>query len=257
MAAIPEALAESELFGHARGAFTDASRARVGQIPAAQGGTLFLDEVGDMPKALQAKLLRVLQDRSVTPVGGGPPQTVDVRIIAATHRNLEQMVRSGEFREDLYYRLDVIPVELPPLRARREDVPLLADHFREEANQRTGRNVPPFPPEVLLRLCAYDWPGNTRQLENTVERLVLVAADRAVTVEDLPPNLRSDVIDLNAGLLDLPPAGIDLRQLLNQLEERFIEQALRRTGGNRHRAAELLGMNRTTLVEKLRRRAGV
>jgi DNA-binding NtrC family response regulator len=254
MAAIPEALAESELFGHAKGAFTGAERARHGKFRAAHRGTLFLDEVGDMPKGLQAKLLRALQDRSVVPVGGNEPIAVDVRVIAATHRNLEQMVREGHFREDLYYRLDVIPIEVPPLRERREDVAQLADHFRQEFNARNNRNVPAFSPEVLLRLSAYEWPGNVRQLENTIERLVLLAGSRPVTLEDLPPNLRGDVVDINAGLLDLPPSGVDLRLLLAQLEERFIDQALQRTGGNKNRAAELLGMNRTTLVEKLRRR---
>jgi two-component system, NtrC family, response regulator AtoC len=254
MAAIPETLAESELFGHFKGAFTGAERTRAGKFRAAHGGTLFLDEIGDMPKGLQAKVLRALQERAVVPIGGTEAVPVDVRIIAATHRNLEHMVREGQFREDLYYRLDVIPIELPPLRERREDVALLAEHFRDEFNARNGRNVPAFSPEVLLQLSAYGWPGNVRQLENTIERLVVVAGSRPVTLEDLPPNLRGDVVDINAGLLDLPPSGVDLRMLLAQLEERFIDQALQRTGGNKNRAAELLGMNRTTLVEKLRRR---
>ncbi len=255
MAALPESLAESELFGHTRGAFTGADQSRRGKILSAQGGTLFLDEVGDIPKALQAKLLRFLQERQIQPVGGAAPVDVDVRLIAATHRNLEEMVRVGEFREDLFYRLDVIPIDMPPLRERREDVPLLAEHFRRELNARIGRSVAGFSPDVLMRLCAFDWPGNVRQLENTIERLVLLANNRFVNVDDLPPSLRGDVVDENVGLLDLPPSGVDLRSLLTQLEDRFISQALQRTGGNKNRAAELLGMNRTTLVEKLRRRS--
>jgi DNA-binding NtrC family response regulator len=254
MAAIPEALAETELFGHERGAFTDAGRSQSGKFRAAQGGTLFLDEIGDMPKGLQAKLLRTLEERVVHPVGGGPGVPIDVRLVAATHRNLEQLVADGDFREDLYYRLDVLPIELPPLRERRSDIPSLAEHFRDELNAENGRCVPGFTPEVLLRLSSFDWPGNVRQLENTIERLVLTAGNRTITVEDLPPALRGDVVDISAGSLDLPESGVDLRMLLSQLEERFIDQALLRTGGNKNRAAELLGMNRTTLVEKLRRR---
>ncbi len=254
MAAIPESLAESELLGHTKGAFTGADKARLGKVLAAQNGTLFLDEIGDMPKSLQGKLLRVLQEREVMQVGGSHPVPVEVRVIAATHRNLEQMVQDGSFREDLFYRLDVIPIDVPALRDRREDIALLAEHFRQEINAVDRRSVPGFTPEVMEVLCSHDWPGNVRQLENTIERLVLVAGNRMVTVDDLPPNLRTDVVDLNAGMVDLPPSGVDLRMLLHQLEERLIGQALERTGGNRNRAAELLGMNRTTLVEKLRRR---
>jgi DNA-binding NtrC family response regulator len=254
MAAIPEALAESELFGHVRGAFTGADKARTGRLVAAHRGTLFFDEIGDMPRALQAKLLRVLQERVVTPVGGTDGIPVDVRVVAATHRNLEAMVQDGTFREDLFYRLDVIPIEIPPLRERRQDIPALAEHFRNEVNAREGRSVRGFALDVMQRLCSYDWPGNVRELENLIERLVVVAAGRMVMIEDLPPALRTNVIDLESGTLELPASGVDLRTLLAQLEERLIGQALERTGGNKNRAAELLGMNRTTLVEKLRRR---
>jgi len=254
MAAIPEALAESELFGHVRGAFTGADKPRTGRLVAANKGTLFFDEIGDMPRALQAKLLRVLQERTVTPVGGSENLPVDVRVIAATHRNLEQMVQDGTFREDLFYRLDVIPIEIPPLRERRQDIPALAEHFRNEVNAREGRSVRGFALDVMQRLCSYDWPGNVRELENLIERLVVVAAGRMVMIEDLPPALRTNVIDLESGTLELPATGVDLRTLLAQLEEKLIGQALERTGGNKNRAAELLGMNRTTLVEKLRRR---
>jgi DNA-binding NtrC family response regulator len=254
MAAIPEALAESELFGHVRGAFTGADKPRTGRFVAAHRGTLFFDEIGDMPRALQAKLLRVLQERVVTPVGGSEGIPVDVRIIAATHRNLEAMVQDGTFREDLFYRLDVIPIEIPPLRERRQDIPALAEHFRNEVNAREGRSVRGFALDVMQRLCSYDWPGNVRELENLIERLVVVAAGRMVMIEDLPSALRTNVIDLESGTLELPATGVDLRTLLAQLEEKLIGQALERTGGNKNRAAELLGMNRTTLVEKLRRR---
>jgi len=254
MAALPRELAESELFGHVRGAFTGAERNRVGRFAAAEGGTIFFDEIGDMPRALQAKLLRVIQDRAVTPVGGGDAIPMDARIIAATHRNLEEMVADGSFREDLYYRLEVVPIEVPPLRLRRSDVPDLAEHFRREINAREGRSVPGFTSDVIEKLTAHHWPGNVRELENLVERLVIVAGNRPVALRDLPAGMRLDTFDLDGGHLDLPLAGVDLRTLLAQLEDRLIGQALVRTGGNKNRAAELLGMNRTTLVEKLRRR---
>jgi two-component system, NtrC family, response regulator AtoC len=253
MAAIPEPLAEAELFGHVRGAFTGAERPRQGRLLAANGGTLFLDEIGEMPRSLQAKLLRVLQEREVTPVGGGTPVPIDVRFIAATHRDLEEMIEDHRFREDLYYRLDVVPIEVPPLRARRDDIPALVDHFRREMNARERRSVPGFSPEVMQRLTAYDWPGNVRELENLVERLVVLAGSRMVSMGDLPPHLRTEVIDLES-TMDLPVDGVDLRILLTELEDNLIAQALERTGGNRNRAADLLRLNRTTLVEKLRRR---
>ena len=254
MAAIPESLAESELFGHVRGAFTGADKARTGRFVAANHGTLFFDEIGEMPRALQAKLLRVLQERVVYPVGASEGVPVDVRVIGATHRDLEAMVRDGTFREDLFYRLDVIPIDIPPLRERRQDIPAMAEHFRTEVNAREGRQVSGFSLEVMQRLCSYDWPGNVRELENLIERMVVVASGRMVVADDLPPHFRTSVLDLDAGVLELPPAGVDLRTLLAQLEEKLIGQALERTGGNKNRAAELLGMNRTTLVEKLRRK---
>jgi DNA-binding NtrC family response regulator len=254
MAAIPEPLAEAELFGHVRGAFTGAERARLGRIAVAHGGTLFLDEIAEVPRSVQAKLLRVLQEREVTPVGGGAAIPVDVRVIAATHRDLEAMVADGRFREDLYYRLDVVPIEIPPLRERRQDIPALAEHFRREVNAREGRSVPGFALDVMQRLSHYDWPGNVRELENLVERVVVVAGTRMVVMKDLPSHLRTQILDLEQAALDLPSDGVDLRILLTEIEERFIAEALERTGGNRNRAAELLRLNRTTLVEKLRRR---
>ena len=254
MAAIPESLAEAELFGHEKGAYTGAERARAGKFVAAEGGTLFFDEVGELPLSLQAKLLRVLQDREITPVGGNHGRAIDVRLIAATHRNLEEMVAEGTFREDLFYRLEVVPLEIPPLRERREDIPVLADHFRLVVNAREGRTVPPFSPAVIERFTAHDWRGNVRELEHLVERLVVVVGDREVSISDLPPYMRLGLVDLEQGLPQLPPQGVDLRLFLTQLEDRFITQALERASGNKNRAAELLGINRTTLVEKLRRR---
>ena len=254
LAAIPESLAESELFGHVQGAFTGADRARVGRMVAANGGTLFFDEVGEMPRSLQAKLLRVLQERVLTPVGGSEAIPIDVRVIAASQRDLEAMIADGRLREDLYYRLDVLPIELPPLRARRADIPALAEHFRAEINAREGRSVPGFGLDVMQRLTHYDWPGNVRELANLVERLVVVAGTRMVVMGDLPCHLLTHVPNLQRAALDLPADGVDLRILLDEIEDHLIAEALSRSRGNRNRAAELLGLNRTTLVEKLRRR---
>ncbi len=255
LAALPEPLAEAELFGQVGGAFTDVDKPRSGRMLAAHGGTLFLDEIGEMPRSAQAKLLRVLQERTVTPVGGGGQAVaIDVRVIAATHRDLDELIADGRFRADLYYHLDVVPLEIPPLRARREDVPALAEHFRGEVNAREGRNVPGFALDVMRRFTHYGWPGNVRELENLVERLVVLAGTRLVVMDDLPPHLRTQVVDLRRAALDLPEGGVDLRMFLTELEERFIAEALERTGGNRCRAAELLGINRSTLCEKLRRR---
>jgi two-component system, NtrC family, response regulator AtoC len=245
LAQLYEPLVESELFG---------SAGQPGRIVQAQGGTLFLDEVASLPLPLQERLLRVLCERMVSPCGDGPAVAIDLRVIASSSDDLEQLVRNGALRDDLYYRLDVIPIEVPTLRDRKEDVPLLADYFRRETNARGGLTVPAFSAEVVSRLSGYDWPGNIRQLETTVERLVNLAGDRPVTLIDLPTNLRADALDLGIDTLDLPPYGVDVRLLLARLEDRLIGQALERTGGNKNRAAELLGMNRTTLVEKLRRR---
>jgi DNA-binding NtrC family response regulator len=254
LAALPESLAEAELFGHLPGAFTGATRARTGRLAAAHGGTLFLDEIGEMPRCLQAKLLRVLQEREAAPVGGGQPVPVDVRVVAATSSDLEAMIADGRFREDLYYRLDVVPLEIPPLRARREDIPALVEHFRREVNARESRSVPGFALDVMQRLAHYDWPGNVRELENLVERVVVMAGSRMVVMQDLPSQMRTQVMDLERAARDLPTAGVDLPLLLGEIEQRLIAEALERAGGDPDRAAELLGLHRTTLVEKLRRR---
>jgi two-component system, NtrC family, response regulator AtoC len=247
---LPEPVADAVLFG--AGPF--GTENSTGQILAAQHGTLFLSEIGDLPRGLQAKMLRLLQDREISPPDGSVRIPLDLRVITADSRSLEPMVREGTFHDGLYYSLNVIPIEVPPLRARKEDIELLTDYFRRHVNAREGRSVPAFSPELLKRLCSYDWPGNVRQLELITEKLVRAAGNRAVTTNDLPPTLRTDVTDLGVGIVELPPFGVDLRLLLTQLEDRLIGQALQRTGGNKNRAAELLGMNRTTLVEKLRRR---
>jgi two-component system, NtrC family, response regulator AtoC len=217
------------------------------KLAQAEHGTLFIDEIANLSRELQIGLLRLIRNPDSR-------HRADVRIVAATARNLETSVREGAFIEDLYYRLNIIPIEIPPLRERLEDVPILAEHFRRVANAIHGRNTPPFPPDLLVRLSECPWPGNVRQLENVVDRLVATAKDRGATVYDLPASLRTDVKSLGGAIVDLPPHGLDLRLLLTQLEDRLIGQALERTNGNKNRAAELLGMNRTTLVEKLRRR---
>ncbi|MGD0837877.1 MAG: sigma-54 dependent transcriptional regulator [Polyangia bacterium] len=218
-----------------------------GKLQEARHGTLFIDEIAHLSSELQVALLRLLRDPARR-------EDADVRVVAATRENLERAVRDGELIEDLYYRLNIIPIEIPPLRERVEDIPILVEHFRLSANAFRGREAPPFPPEVLVRLGELPWPGNVRQLESVVADLVTAARDRPVTVYDLPASLRTDVKSLGPGIVDLPAHGVDLRLLLTQLEQRLIGQALERTGGNKNRAAELLGLNRTTLVEKLRRR---
>ncbi len=260
-AAIPADLLESELFGHARGAFTGASQARLGKFASADGGTIFLDEIGEMPLGLQAKLLRVIQEREITPVGEVRPRKIDVRFVAATHRDLEELAEAGRFREDLLYRLSVIPVELPPLEARRSDIPLLVEAFTERANRRRGRQVSGWSDEAMAMLQAYDWPGNVRQLENVVERVVLLKRSGLVEPSDLPRRIRervgpSDTLSA-LGRPALPEEGLDLRDAVERFENALILQALERSGWNKSRAAEILGMNRTTLVEKLKKRKDV
>jgi DNA-binding NtrC family response regulator len=240
-------LTAAEMFGSTHTSAKGAAVSSIGKLQEAAHGTLFVDEIANLPRELQVSLLRLVRDPASR-------SRADVRIVAATTKNLEQSVREGAFIEDLYYRLNIIPIEIPPLRERLEDIPILVEHFRRSANAFRGRETPPFPPDVLVRLGEFPWPGNVRQLENVVANLVIAAKDRGVTVYDLPASLRTDVKALGPAIVDLPPHGVDLRMLLTQLEDRLIGQALERTGGNKNRAAELLGMNRTTLVEKLRRR---
>jgi len=255
-AAIPENLLESELFGHVRGAFTGATSGRVGRFAAANGGTLFLDEIGELPIALQAKLLRALQEKEITPVGDVRSQKVDVRIVTATNRSLEDMVAAGQFREDLLYRLNVIPIELPALRERKGDVPELCAHFLHRTNRKRGRDVHGITAEAMAALVAYDWPGNVRELENTVERMVVLRSEGELGLDDLPRNIRraADATGGRGGDPTLPEDGIDLRDAVEQFENALILQALERTGWNKNQAAAILRMNRTTLVEKLKKK---
>jgi two-component system response regulator AtoC len=254
--AIPETLLEAELFGHVKGAFTGAVANRPGRFEMAHRGTLFLDEIGTMPIPLQAKLLRALQQREVERLGEARPIRIDVRVLAATNANLDEMVKQGTFREDLFYRLNVIPIQLPPLRDRRDDVPLLV---RDMLLRLGAQSVPPrtdvtFSQDAMRRLMAFDWPGNIRQLENTVERALALSPGRTqIDVSVLPPDVRGDRPDERGASLPLPEAGFDLERELATVEHVYIAQALARTDQNRSRAADLLGVKRTTLVEKVKR----
>ncbi|MBL8942815.1 MAG: sigma-54-dependent Fis family transcriptional regulator, partial [Myxococcales bacterium] len=316
--AIPETLIESELFGHAKGAFSGASSSRDGRFAVADGGTLFLDEIGEMSLAVQVKFLRVLQEQEYVPVGETRPRKCDVRIVAATNRNLEEMAEAGTFREDLYYRLNLIPLHLPPLRERRDDIPALLRHFLDLQTKRRNSRVGAIGDEAMDALCRYAWPGNVRELENAIERMTLLHSGNGVlTVADLPAKIlreaRRDLVALTAVDLDpaasspegriepsassprmrladdgpvapavpspidlvdsvpivlsphprvlaapedflLPDEGLDLRRSVEAFENNLIDQALARTGGNKNQASMLLGLNRTTLVEKLRKR---
>ena len=245
-AAIPETLIESELYGHEKGAFTGADRRREGRFEEAEGGTLLLDEIAAMPLPLQPKLLRVLQERRFSRLGGRGEVDCDVRVVAATNQDLLELAGRGHFREDLFYRLHVVPVELPPLRERREDVPLLAAEFLARASGRHGVEVAPLPPAVLRRLMEHPWPGNVRELANVVERLVLLAEDGRVRVEDLPPELEAAGA---ASGVRLPPQGVDWEAM----EEQLLRQALERSGGNRAAAARLLGLGYKALLYRLRK----
>ena len=252
--AIPENLLESELFGHVKGAFTGAVQTRIGRFEQANSGTIFLDEIGNMPVALQVKLLRVLQEREFERVGGNSTVKVDVRIVAATSSNLEQMVKDGTFREDLYYRLNVIPIDLPPLSERREDIPLLVQRFIEHFCETHKLDLKTISPQVLKALMAYDWPGNVRQLENIVERMVALTANRpALLPADLPAEIQSrDSLNF-VPLIEIPEGGINFQDVVTDMERELILQSLRKTNGNKKLAAKLLNLKRTTLIEKIKR----
>ena len=253
--AIPESLIESELFGHARGAFTGAHAARQGWVAAAEGGTLFLDEVGELPLAVQVKLLRLLQQREYSPVGDSRAVRCDVRIVAATNRDLEAEVAAGRVREDLFYRLNVVHVHLPPLRERADDIEVLARFFLRSSAERAERpSLTALSDEALAALKAYEWPGNIRALENAIERAVLLSDGPTIELGDLPPRVRHAAQSPAGAAQPLPDAGIDLRSAVAEYENDLIRQALVRTGGNKNRAAQLLGLNRTTLVEMLKRK---
>ncbi|MEE4639860.1 MAG: sigma-54 dependent transcriptional regulator [Wenzhouxiangella sp.] len=271
--AIPGELLESELFGHEKGAFTGALTRRRGRFELAEGGTLFLDEIGDMPVGMQVKLLRVLQERSFERVGSSETLRCNVRVIAATHRDIERRIDNGAFREDLYYRLNVFPIQIPPLAERIDDLPILIDHFCAEMDRR-GVGQVRFSPGALAALASYPWPGNVRELGNLVERMTIVSNGREVKADDLPGRYRpdrervsepeEDLAELTGreapvipfeerSLPGLPADGVDLKAYLANIESSLIRQALERTDGTVAHAADLLGLRRTTLVEKIRK----
>lgn len=249
-AALPEALAESELFGHRKGAFTGAVTHNAGRIRSAEGGTLFLDEVGELPLNIQAKLLRFLESGECQAVGESAAVQTNVRVIAATHRDLYEQVQRGAFREDLYYRLNVVPLELPPLRQRREDVPLLLGHLLGEIAARYELDVPHLTDQSLGLLRDYHWPGNVRELRNFCERMVVLLAGREIHPTNLPREMQA-VAGERAAPFALPDSGVRL----DELEQSLIRQALDKAQGNRSRAARLLGLSRDTLLYRLKKYA--
>jgi DNA-binding NtrC family response regulator len=253
---LPASLLASELFGHARGAFTGALRDKPGLFEAADGGTLFLDEIGTASIDLQVKLLRVLQDRAFERVGETKTRTADVRVIAATNADLQAAVAAGRFREDLYWRLNVIAFHLPPLRERPGDVALLAEAFTQRFTRDYAREIQGLEQDCLARLCAYSWPGNVRQLENTIERAVLLCQARSLSVADLPREIGAAPVPAPEARLPAAEPGSPfptLKQALAGPERELIQRALERTGGRRQEAAKLLGINRTTLFNKMRK----
>jgi transcriptional regulator with PAS, ATPase and Fis domain len=259
-AAIPKELMESEIFGHARGAFTGATDRRAGKFELAHGGTLFLDEVGEMELSLQSKLLRVLQERELTPIGDASLVKVDVRIIAATNQDLEAQCKERLFREDLYYRLNVVPLHLPTLAQRRSDITLLCSAFLRQANKRHHRALKGLDAGAAAAMVQYDWPGNIRELHNVIERIaVLKPKDEPITRRDLPANIAGTPAPDSPphAAADprwaLPSEGLDINETLATVETRLTLDALRRSNGNKAKAAELLGLKRTTLVERLKK----
>jgi DNA-binding NtrC family response regulator len=242
-AAIPKDLAENELFGHASGAFTGATKMRTGQLMAASGGTLLMDEIGEMDRQIQAKLLRVLETRTITPVGANSEQPIDVRIVAATHRDLRTLADEGKFREDLYYRLHVVHIDRPPLRQRREDIPLLVNTFLRRLNREHGRDVREVSPEAMGALQGHRWPGNVRELHNVLEGVVVLSRKEVIDLNDLPPDTHRSKASEAAP--QLRPGLI-----LVDLEREAIQQCLKRTEGNRQRSTWLLGISTRTLLRK-------
>ena len=254
--ALPENLLEAELFGHVKGAFTGAFQNRVGRFEQAQGGTLFLDEIGDLPLDLQAKLLRVLQEREFQRLGSSETIRVDIRVVAATNCDLLQRIERGKFREDLYYRLNVVPLHMPPLRRRPGDIPALAGHFVEKVCRLEEIPLKALGPETIERLSGYSWPGNVRQLENAVEMAVALSGDRTMlTPGDFPPAAPVKAAAARPGevpLVPVPDSGLNYEQTVAVIERSILDQALRKTGGNKKAAAEMLGLKRTTLSAKVR-----
>ncbi|MBI3803004.1 MAG: sigma-54-dependent Fis family transcriptional regulator [Nitrospirae bacterium] len=252
--AIPESLLESELFGHEKGAFTGAVTSRMGRFELAEGGTLFLDEISELPLSLQVKLLRVLQERSFERVGGTQTIHVDVRIIAATNQDLERAVEENHFRKDLFYRLNVIPIVMPSLRQRKEDIPLLIAHFIQRLKDKKPHKIEGVSPDAMKLLLDYPWPGNIRELENFIERLVILKQEGFIQPADLPETLTKGQERRLLFQFDLPEEGANFFELVSEFENQLLQQALLKANGVKNRAAQLLRMNRTTLVEKLKRR---
>jgi len=254
--AIPEELLESELFGHIRGAFTGAINSRLGRFQLANGGTLFLDEIGEMSPKLQVKLLRVLQERKFEPVGSDRAVQVDVRVVAATNRDLHIAVREGKFREDLFYRLNVLPLHLPSLREREGDIPLLVHYFLEMHGRRKGKSLTQVDEQAMAVVEQYRWPGNVREVENLVERLIVLNEDGIIRVGDLPDYIVHNTVPSQptTANVSLPATGVDLDGFLENIENGFIQQALQRSRGNKTLAAALLKLNRTTFIERLRKK---
>ncbi len=254
--AIPENLLESELFGHVKGAFTGATAAKVGKFEAANGGTIFLDEIGDMSPDLQVKLLKVLEEQEFEPVGACKTIKVDVRIIAATHRDLEEEVQKGQFREDLFYRLYVIPIRLPALRQRKEDIPLLAEHFLDRLNNTKATNIQGITDDAMQILQNHDWPGNVRELANLLERLAVLKGEGYIQRHDLPEKMagaKARASSLPLPDCDIGEEGISLSTAVSEFEKSLIYKSLEKTDWVKNKAAKLLKVKRTTLVEKIKR----
>lgn len=253
--AIPSELLESELFGHVKGAFTGAVSNRAGRFELADDGTLFLDEIGDLDPSLQVKILRALQEKSFEPVGSTKTMSVNVRVITATNVDLDKAVAEGRFREDLYYRLNVIPIHIPALRERKTDVPLLLNHFLEKFNKNKSKKITGFSQESLVSLMNYSWPGNIRELENLVERLSILKGHGEVIPADLPAKYKSAAACFaETGIIDIPDQGLDFNTAVDQFENALILKALEKTGWNKNQASILLRLNRTTLVEKMKKK---
>lgn len=249
--AIPENLIESELFGHVEGAFTGADQDKKGLFEAAEGGTVFLDEIGELPKSTQVKLLRVLQEKKIKPVGGNREFEIDCRILAATNRDLREAVEAGTFREDLFYRLNVIPIELPPLRQRREDLPLLLEHFVEQYADEVGHPVEGVTADAKRILLNYSYPGNVRELENVVQRAVTLETGDMITTDVLPYNMQEESFDRVTRDLEIPEDGLDLEAMVEQLERQLIDKALEEADGVKKEAAELLNISFRSLRYRL------
>jgi DNA-binding NtrC family response regulator len=275
-AAIPSELLESELFGYEKGAFTGATGTRVGRLELANNGTVFLDEIGDMPVSLQVKLLRVLAEREIDRIGGSKSIPINIRVIAATHRDLDEAIKEGRFREDLYYRLNIIPVHMPPLRERGSDIPLLVDFFLQQFNETRNGSSKTISPEALDLLAKYSWPGNIRELANFVERMVVLSSGSVITPRDLPERVLGDRPKpkwdplaeeeptetpsealrnamQRSSFVSVPDEGMNLKKAVEDFEKQLILEALEKTNWVKNKASKLLGLNRTTLVEKLKK----